>query len=326
MEKKVTAFALLCAVWMLCGCGKKESCVTDAYSEPVYASAYSYDMDAEADFEAAFAYEESAPVNKSSQSKNVSESGSEIKRMIRKTASITITVMDPIKVMDEIISMTDEMGGFTVSSSNSQEYYSDGIYLPYADITIRVPSERLTEALSIIEGFTTDKEKDVKNKKITGTDITSDYVDTGSRLTSLQKTLDKLYEILDTAKNAEEALEVYTEIASIEGDIEVLKGQMKYMEESVSLSSITIRVNSLRPEVVSVAAKWEPLQVIKDAFAALLEGGKNLIEVLIYVVIVGLPLIALIAVFVILIIKLVKKIVRCKRKHASRKSTDEKDK
>ena len=99
--------------------------------------------------------------------------------------------MDPVQAADAIIELTEKMGGFVVSSSSSQEHYSGDIYLPKADLTIRVPSERLNETLDFIESQTTDTSKYVSNKRVYGVDITSEYVDTNSRLASLEKTGDK---------------------------------------------------------------------------------------------------------------------------------------
>ncbi len=284
------------------------------YLEDVYATYdgdYEYEelaeaamMDYAADSSAAY---ESKAVPAASASQNSEPSQ---KRMVRKSASINIQVMDPLAAAQEIIDLTEKMGGFVVSSSSTQEYYSSDIYLPRAELSIRVPSEHLLEMLEFIENRTTDIAKYVSNKRIYGVDITSEYVDTKSRLTSLEKTRDKLYEIMDTAKNAEEALEVYDHIADVESDIEVYKGQIKYMEESVALSSIDIKVNSIKPAPIQTVQKWSLGEVIKDAFGSLLESGKDVIEWLIYFIIAVLPILALLALPVVLIVWLIRKAIR----------------
>ena len=165
-------------------------------------------------------------------------------------------------------------------------------------MTVRVPAEKLMEALDFIEGTTSDRSKYVTKKEITGKDITREYVDNQSRLEGMERTRDKLYEILDTAENAEEALAIYNNISSVETDIQILKGEAKYMEEAVAYSSITIRINSIRPATIATAQKWEPIEAVKDAFAGLIEFGKKLIEFLIYFIIIGIPCIALIGLIV----------------------------
>lgn len=270
-----------------------------------------FEEDAIDDF--AYGAEESAVYSKAvPAAENSANSGQ--KRMIQKSASIQIQVMDPIDAAEKLISLTEQMGGFVVSSTNSQEYYSGDIYLPRANLTIRVPAERLTETLDFIENLTSDVSKYVSNKRVYGVDITTDYVDTTSRLTSLEKTRDKLYEILDTAENAEEALDVYNRIAVVESDIEVLKGQIKYMEESVSLSSVDVTINSIRPAPISTVSKWSLGDVFKDAFESLLDACKSVVEFLIYFIIVIVPILILIAIPVMIIFLVIRKVTRNKNK------------
>ena len=300
---------------LLSGCSSRKQSNTGTssrYSEDVYAlydSDYEYEAMAEAamDDSPAAAYESKAVPAAASAAQN-SDPGQ--KRMVRKSASINVQVMDPLAAAQEVIDLTEKMGGFVVSSSSSQEYYSGDIYLPRAELSIRVPSERLLEMLTFIENLTTDTAKYVSNKRIYGVDITSEYVDTQSRLTSLEKTRDKLYEIMDTAKNAEEALEVYNHIADVESDIEVYKGQIKYMEESVALSSIDIKINAIKPAPIQTVQKWNPGEAVKDAFESLLESGKDIIEWLIYFIIAVLPVLAILALPVVLVIWLIRRAIR----------------
>ena len=302
---------------LLGGCAKKTS--TSKEGAAYYADRIYEDYDT-ADYEmdymvpaASYALEESSAYDAKSYPSAANSGPSAPQRMIQRSASINIQVMDPVGAAASIIDLTEKMGGFVISSTESQEYYSGDIYLPKADLSIRVPAEKLMEMLSFIENLTSDTSKYVSNKRIYGVDITSEYVDTNSRLTSLEKTRDKLYEILDTAANAEEALEVYESISDVESDIEVYKGQIKYMEESVALSSIDIRITSVRPEPTRTVKKWNPLDTVKDAFESLLDSGKDVIEYLIYFFIAVLPILLLCAAPVVLIIFLIKKLIRSKK-------------
>ena len=122
------------------------------------------------------AYSKAVPVSENNGSASTQT------RMIQKSANIQIQVMDPLDAAEKLITLTEQMGGFVVSSTSSQEYYSGDIYLPRANLTIRVPSERLIETLEFIENLTSDASKYVSNKRVYGVDITSDYVDTSSQI------------------------------------------------------------------------------------------------------------------------------------------------
>ncbi len=311
MKKRFSiVFAVMMIVSLLtCGCSRKSR--NTGYSEG--ASNYIYDdyvMDYDTPMADYAASEEVFYESKAAPAAVNMESPAAQKRMIQRSASINIQVMDPEQAAASIIELTENMGGFVISSSSSQEHYSGDIYLPKADLSIRVPAERLMEMLAFVEGLTTDTSKYVSNKRIYGVDITSDYVDMSSRLTSLEKTRDKLYEILDTAQNAEEALEVYSSIADVESDIEVYKGQIKYMEESVALSSVDIKISSVKPAPTKTVQKWNPFETVKDAFGSLLDTGKDVIDYLIYFIIAVIPVLVLIAIPIFLIVLLIKKLIR----------------
>lgn len=326
MMKKTRLMILIFTVLavLVSGCSSKKS--GRVVDSGVYFEDYEFEGDYESGALADYAYaaEESMAYSKSVPAAAEANNFQDQKRMIQKSASINIQVMDPLDAADKLTALTEEMGGFVVSSSSTQERYSGDIYLPRVNLTIRVPSERLNETIEFIENLTGDTSKYVSNKRVYGVDITADFVDTSSRLTSLEKTRDKLYEILDSAQNAEEALEVYNRIAEIESDIEVHKGQIKYMQESVALSSVEVQISSVRPAPISTVSKWSIGDVFKNAFETLLDGGKSLIEFLIYFFIVVIPILALAAIPVVLIVFLVRKAVRSRKGKAAKTGTPDK--
>ncbi len=328
MKFRLILFTLIAAV-VFSGCGTRNAENNEAaYDSTIEYGDSFYFVDAVAEEAGAVEFAGDYSTNSYAKAMPASASGtfgsteSAQPRMVQKSASITITVADPVNSQKQIVELTEAMGGFVVSSSVSQEYYSNNIYLPKAYLTIRVPAERLNEMLESIENQTEDPSRDVRNKTISGVDITSEFVDTNSRLASLEKTLTKLYEILDTAETAEETMLVYNDISNTEQEIEVLKGQINYMQESVALSSINVTINSVRPAPSVTVRKWQPGETVKDAFEALLETGKDVITGIIYFVIVGIPVLLIIAIPVVLIILLIKTIRKSIRsKKESRKES-----
>ena len=312
MKKQVQIMIILIVIVsvLTAGCTGKSSRKSPESGAYEVSDSYMMNYDEDIIMDYAYAAEDSGLANSKAVPAYANDSNQEQKRMIQKSASIKIQVMDPLDAAEKLITLAEQSGGFVVSSSTSQDYYNGDIYLPKANLTIRVPAEKLNDTLAFIESLTSDPAKYVSNKMIHGVDITSDYVDTNSRLTSLEKTLTKLYEILETAENAEEALEVYNEIARVESDIEVYKGQIKYMEESVALSSIDVVIASIRPAPIQTFSSWNIGDVIKDAFESLLDGGKSVIEAIIYFIIVVIPILILIAIPVVLVIFIIRKVIR----------------
>src|SRR5512143_665086 len=82
------------------------------------------------------------------------QSATSVDRLVIKNASLSISVDDPLKSMDNISQMADAMGGFVVTADMSQQSLNNGVKVPLVSITIRVPAEKLDEALTTIKAET----------------------------------------------------------------------------------------------------------------------------------------------------------------------------
>jgi hypothetical protein len=108
--------------------------------------------------------------------------GEGAERIVIKNAREEIVVDQPDQSMDRISQMAEEMGGFVVSANLYQATLDSGEEVPRASITIRVPAERLDEALARIEA---ESDQLPRNKTIEP-DVTSEYTDLQSRLRNLE--------------------------------------------------------------------------------------------------------------------------------------------
>ena len=214
-------------------------------------------------------------------------------RLVIKNADLAIVVKDPAARMKQISDLAVEMGGFVVSSNLYQSYYGpNSIEVPEATVTIRVPSERLDEALERIkEGAV-----DIDYENISGQDVTSQYVDLQSQLKAKQAAEKKLLEILDQAQKAEDVLAIYLQVQTVQSEIEVLKGQIKYYEESAALSAIIVRLIAEEGAQPIEIGPWKPAGAVKDAIQDLIFFVQNFVDFLIRFVILILPSLLLIAI------------------------------
>jgi len=214
-------------------------------------------------------------------------------RLVIQNAELVLVVKNPENRMKEISDMAKEMGGYVVSSNLGQTYYGpNNQEAPEANITIRVPSERLDEALAKIkEGAV-----DVDFENLSGQDVTSQYVDLQSTLMAKQAAEKKLLEIMDNANRTEDVLAVYIQLQQIQSEIEVLKGQIKYYEESAALSAVSIRLIAEEGTKPIEIGPWRPEGAAKDAIEDLIAFSQNFVEFLIRFVLFTLPALVLIAI------------------------------
>jgi hypothetical protein len=192
--------------------------------------------------------------------------GGTMERMVIKNANLSIVVESPSGTMDEISRMASELGGYVVSSNLTQVQTERGVEVPQARITIRVPSEKLDDALEAIKTGA----GEVLSENVSGQDVTKEYTDLESRLRHLQNAEAKLTQIMDEATKTEDVLSVYNRLVEIQEEMEVVKGQMQYYEQSAALSAISVTIQANEAVQPLKIGSWQPVGVAKNAIQALI--------------------------------------------------------
>jgi hypothetical protein len=230
-----------------------------------------------------------------------------VDRLVIKNASLSLVVKDPAQSVSAISQLAEAMGGFVVSSNTYQASLDEqGNKIMQGYITIRVPAEKLSEALTQLKGMAVT----VNSENVSGEDVTAQYTDLESQLTNLEAAEAQLQEIMEGATRTEDVLNVYNQLVSIRGQIEMVKGQMKYYRESAAMSLISI---DLIPDALSQplqVAGWQPQGVVKEAFEALVRDLQGIADFLIRLVVHGGPLALLFGLPLLLIGRVVVKRLR----------------
>jgi hypothetical protein len=209
-----------------------------------------------------------------------------IDRLIIRTGSISVTVEDTRVARDAVEAMINEMaadGAFVVSTS---EYGGAPDASPYVNMTIRVPAARFEEAMDRLAAMAV--EGTTPTSSTSGQDVTEEYVDLQARLESLEAARDRLLDIMANAQSTEELLQAEAQLTQREAEIESIKGRMQYLEQSASLSSISIE---LIPYVLAqpVDTRWRPAETVREAVEALLRSLRSVGDFLIFFGIFCLP-------------------------------------
>ena len=223
-----------------------------------------------------------------------------VERVVIKNASLEIVVDAPDQSMQSISRMAEEMGGFVVSANLYKTQTSDGQEVPRASITIRVPAEKLDAALERIEA---ESDRLPLNKNINSQDVTSEYTDLDSRLTNLDAAEEQLMQIMERATRTEDVLNVFDQLTRVREQIEVIKGQMQYFENSAKLSAIHVEL--IPNEVIQPISigGWEPVGVVKDAVQTLIVALQGLVNIAIWLALFILPIVLIIGIPLYLIIR-----------------------
>lgn len=231
-------------------------------------------------------------------------------RLVIQTADLSIVVKDVNARVKAIEDMAKAMGGFIVSVNVYQTYASDGNQVPQAQIVVRVPQEKLADAITQVKQDTVD----VTNENRAGTDVTDQYVDLQSRLKAKQAAEEQLLKIMQDANKTEDVLAVYSQLQQIESDIEVLKGQIKYYEQSAALSALSVTIVAEETVKPIEVGGWKPQGVARDAIQSLVYFWQGFVNFLIQFFLFILPVLITIGIPLYLVLLLLRWILRKTRR------------
>jgi len=213
-------------------------------------------------------------------------------RLVIQNAELSIVVDDVTARVNTIQEMAKTMGGFIVSVNIYQTAVLDGEPVPQANIVVRVPQEKLDDAINQIKQNTVD----VQSENRSGTDVTDQYVDLQSRLKAKQAAEAQLLSIMQDAKRTEDVMAVYSQLQQVQSDIEVLKGQIKYYEQSAALSAISVTVIAEKSVQPIQVGPWKPQGVARDAIQELIYFWQDFVDFLIRFFVLIVPMLITIAI------------------------------
>lgn len=179
--------------------------------------------------------------------------GNTTNRMIIHQAQLRVHVKDLGKAQLKIEQKVNEYGGYIVESN----VYRESDRLVSGMITVRVPEKHFQRFLADAE----EEAAEILERNVTGQDVTEQYVDLESRVKSKRAVEERLLEFMGKAEKTADLLNISSDLAKVQEEIEVIVGQMKYFENQTSFSTIEIFMYEDRvivPEIDSLDLDtWE---------------------------------------------------------------------
>jgi hypothetical protein len=196
-------------------------------------------------------------------------------RMVVQNSHLSLKVSNVTENVAKIKSQAEGLGGYMVDSSIAKpEETTTG------NITVRIPAAKLDDFLSFCRGLAVK----VVSENIRGTDVTDQYVDTAKRIETLEKTKRKFEEIMDKATQVPEILQVQREIINLQEQIDSLKAQNQYLEQTAKLAKITVYLASDELDLPFAPSEaWRPAVIFKTAVRSLVSTVRKLGTLLIWV-------------------------------------------
>jgi len=154
-------------------------------------------------------------------------------RMVIKTAELSVRVRDVDSAFTRAVQLTEGSGGYVQSSTRSGEGGDS------AGLTLRVPPDQFLPLIASLGSLGAEE-----SKSISGQDVTEEYYDLDAELANKTQVRGRLLQLLDRAAKVSDAIQVEEQLERVGGDINRIKGRMKYLTTMVGLSTINLGIHS----------------------------------------------------------------------------------
>lgn len=198
------------------------------------------------------------------------ESAADGAREIAVSASATVEVTDAARAAAAIGEAAVAAGGFVETMSIGASAGADpaattDMYVPFPAgtwITVRVPSDRLTQTLADLDDLGT-----VTASQIDRRDVTSEAVDLRARVAALETSVTRLTDLLAQSASTADLIAAESALSERQSELDSLRQQLTWVDSQVDLSSAMITLTEPAPAVTAdpagfgdgVAAGWNGL-------------------------------------------------------------------
>ncbi len=183
-----------------------------------------------------------------------------VERKLIKTGSVAFETNDIHVTRKNILATAEKYGGYV---SSDQEFRTSG--QKSNTIVLRVAADNfdnvLKEATHGIDKF--------ERKEISVQDVTEEFLDIEARLKTKKELEQRYIALLKQANTVSEIREIEREIGQLRAEIESVEGRLKYLQDQVSLSTLTVTFYERLPNQTAFVAEFK---------ASFREGWENLIR------------------------------------------------
>ncbi len=201
-------------------------------------------------------------------------------RMLIKTATLNCEVAKYDEALAQIQKIAAQYGGYVVSSVTQ---VGDGD-VKSGNVTLRIDAKSFEAALQELKKLA----RKIEQESVQGNDVTEEFYDLTARLENKRKAEKRYQEILASAKNTKDILEVERALTNVREEIERMAGRKRYLEDQVALSTINVNLHEPFPLVSS--GQYGFLAKMRRGVELGISGFSDVLSASLTFVIAGLPI------------------------------------
>lgn len=222
---------------------------------------------------------------------------------IIKTVEVYVETKEYDTYISSLNASVNSLGGYVeTSTADFGNGYSSNRYATY---TVRIPADKLDEFITSAgkNGTITSKTENQQN-------VTLEYVDLESRIEAYKTEKQTLTNLLEKAESLDNVLAIQERLSEVNYQIESYTSQLKVLENRVSYSTVTLRIN----EVERVTEAEPTLRTrIKNEFADNLEELVEWFKDAVVGIIGGLPILIPLFALVLAVILIIRRLIKKRR-------------
>ena len=159
-------------------------------------------------------------------------------RKLARRADISITVADVDVAAAKVRAIAASAKGLVVAEAISSEP-DDPSLGGFSSITISVPTAELDATLDRLAEL-----GKVHSRNASTDDVTSQYVDTESRVKTMQASVDRVRALMSQATKLGEIVALEAELSRRQADLEATQSQLAVLKDSVALAPVEVRLST----------------------------------------------------------------------------------
>lgn len=238
-------------------------------------------------------------------------------KLIR-TVDLSVETKEFDQLMDGLGAQVKQLGGYI---ENLEKYngssYSGYRSQRYANLTLRIPREKLDGFLETVSGIC-----NVVRQSENEQDVTLSYVDMESRRNALKTEQERLLEFMEQAQTMEDIISIESRLSEVRYQLESMESQLRALSNQVEYSTVYLDVSEVR-DLTQVEEQTTGERIVSGFGDSLKDIGRGIVEFAVWFV-VNIPYFVLWAVVISLAVLVIRIIVKHKKGKKLKQTAEEK--
>jgi len=204
---------------------------------------------------------------------NYSAANNADSRLLIRNVSITLETATYQTTYESIIEAISKNGAYIENSNVTGTGKKNNLH--EATIVIRVPAENMDALIKALDGNGT-----VTSSSESVQDVTLEYIDMESRISSLKTERDSITKLLEQADDLDTILELQDKISEINYEIENYESSLLVMQNQITYSTLTLNIKEVIEETEVADSEEVRNTTLGDKMWAALKGSLNFLLIL----------------------------------------------